>query len=642
MGFFRKSKKSTAAVSPQPVAAREQWRDQELSRPMDVSRAGQCRYRPLDPQSKEIRLVNVIAGQPSDPMRCSLVYTPLAGATVPFETVSYCWGRATLEKTIEIDGRAVAVTASAAGVLYRMRHPDINRLLWIDAISIRQDDKDDKGEKPHQISLMGSIYSRAWRNLVWLGDDHGNADEAIRVLRSVERDLRSHCRNDRSIWDAVHSAVRQGAVESYVDTDIHLTSLAAFFASNWFSRLWVAQEAALATQSLCHYGPLTIDMTDVLRAAAWLEHSRHLLPISLRKVPSLSKAAMLWALVDRAAVPSRVRDANTRDLYNIYLRTRDLDATVPRDKIYALLGMLQQRSPECSLLLTPVYHGKSDMEVFRDATRAMIEQSGHVKALGLMTCRTAQNSSWPSWVIDFSQDRDIDYEASLLASSYSPDGGESAREVPLGPVIDRNILTLGGIVADVVAEYTGPIDVRRSGPGIWSAKVQRTLATIFKLAQTVSAARTRESSREIGTCLIGGRDWRHFEGERINGDDFAAFLVYFEKHSKPPSPAQWPSMTQYGKETEMAIRYFAKFERTSWSRSFFTTKAGRIGLGPMGLREEDVIAVLFGGQTPFVLRPLRDGRYKFIGECYVHGIMDGQAMQQHRAENRRDIAFEIV
>ncbi|EGP89545.1 uncharacterized protein MYCGRDRAFT_38090, partial [Zymoseptoria tritici IPO323] len=135
---------------------------------MDVSRAGQCRCRDLDPQSKEIRLVNVLAGQPSDPMRCSLIYTPLSHATVPFETVSYCWGRSTLEKTIEIDERPVAVTASAAGVLYRMRLPDINRLLWIDAISIRQDSD---REKPHQISLMGSIYSRAWRNLIWLGDD---------------------------------------------------------------------------------------------------------------------------------------------------------------------------------------------------------------------------------------------------------------------------------------------------------------------------------------------------------------------------------------------------------------------------------------------------------------------------------------
>ncbi|SMY22211.1 unnamed protein product [Zymoseptoria tritici ST99CH_1A5] len=489
---------------------------------------------------------------------------------------------------------------------------------------------------------MGSIYSRAWRNLIWLGDDHGNAGEAIKALRSVVHDLRSHCRNDRSIWDSVHSTVRQGAAESYVDTGIHLTSLAAFFASDWFSRLWVAQEAALAAQSLCHYGPSTIDMIDVLQAAAWLEHSRHLLPTSLRKVPSLSKAAMLWALVDRAAVPSRVHDANTRDLYSIYLRTRDLDATVPRDKIYALLGMLQQSSAECPLLLKPVYEGKSDMEVFRDATRAMIEQSGHVKALGLIQSCASQGSRWPSWVVDFTQSRGMAFDASLLASNHSPDGGRSARVLPFSSNIDPNVLTLEGIVADIVAKQTGPMDVQRSGPETCPDNVQRTLTTIFRLAQTVRAAQTPGMSEDIGMCLIGGRDWRHFEGERINAGDFSAFLVYIGRHLKPPPPPQWPSMTQYGKETEMAIRYFAKFEKTSWSRSFFTTEAGRIGLGPMGLREEDVIAVLFGGQTPFVLRPLRDGRYKFIGECYVHGIMDGQAMQQHRAENRRDIAFEIV
>jgi hypothetical protein len=38
-----------------------------------------------------------------------------------------------------------------------------------------------------------------------------------------------------------------------------------------------------------------------------------------------------------------------------------------------------------------------------------------------------------------------------------------------------------------------------------------------------------------------------------------------------------------------------------------------------------VVCVLYGGQTPFILRPKVE-RYQFIGECYVHGIMEGEAL----------------
>jgi hypothetical protein len=40
----------------------------------------------------------------------------------------------------------------------------------------------------------------------------------------------------------------------------------------------------------------------------------------------------------------------------------------------------------------------------------------------------------------------------------------------------------------------------------------------------------------------------------------------------------------------------------------------------------DIISVLLGGATPFVLKPASNNRYKVIGKCYVHGMMDGEAM----------------
>jgi hypothetical protein len=85
-------------------------------------------------------------------------------------------------------------------------------------------------------------------------------------------------------------------------------------------------------------------------------------------------------------------------------------------------------------------------------------------------------------------------------------------------------------------------------------------------------------------------------------------------------------------------------------RTFFITEKGYIGLGPTKTRPGDSVFILLGGQTPFILRPsgfhmirTRDSinldgqlRFEMIGDCYTHGLMDGEAMQEWK--NRAEIA----
>jgi len=57
--------------------------------------------------------------------------------------------------------------------------------------------------------------------------------------------------------------------------------------------------------------------------------------------------------------------------------------------------------------------------------------------------------------------------------------------------------------------------------------------------------------------------------------------------------------------------------------SAFATRCGFVRLDPPELREGDVVAILFGADVPFILRP--SGRsYTFSGECYVHAITQGE------------------
>jgi hypothetical protein len=58
----------------------------------------------------------------------------------------------------------------------------------------------------------------------------------------------------------------------------------------------------------------------------------------------------------------------------------------------------------------------------------------------------------------------------------------------------------------------------------------------------------------------------------------------------------------------------------------FLSVEGRIGLGPADSQEGDVIAIIFGGSVPFLLRPRARGGYHLVGDGYVYGAMDGEMM----------------
>lgn len=82
-------------------------------------------------------------------------------------------------------------------------------------------------------------------------------------------------------------------------------------------------------------------------------------------------------------------------------------------------------------------------------------------------------------------------------------------------------------------------------------------------------------------------------------------------------------------------------DEASSCRRFLVSDAGYIGLAPQNAEEADLVCVLLGGRTPFVLRP-REDLYELIGPCYVHGIMDGEAMGQLGLRNfeRKDFRLQ--
>lgn len=89
-------------------------------------------------------------------------------------------------------------------------------------------------------------------------------------------------------------------------------------------------------------------------------------------------------------------------------------------------------------------------------------------------------------------------------------------------------------------------------------------------------------------------------------------------------------------------KFLKRVNDVAWNRRLFRTeKLKRLGLGPLHAAERDILCVLYGCSVPVVLRALRDGQgketgeYRLIGECYLDGMMDGEAVSESHLEQSR-------
>jgi hypothetical protein len=65
----------------------------------------------------------------------------------------------------------------------------------------------------------------------------------------------------------------------------------------------------------------------------------------------------------------------------------------------------------------------------------------------------------------------------------------------------------------------------------------------------------------------------------------------------------------------------------SWRR-LFIAKKGYLAFGPLTGQVGNIVCILSGGNVPYLLRRCEDRTYLIVGECYVHGIMFGEALEE--------------
>ena len=283
-----------------------------------------------------------------------------------YEGVSYTWGNEEPTEAIMIGSQVVYIRPNLCAGLKRLRKVNQSRRLWVDAICIDQrDDREDNPqknrEKNDQVRLMGEIYRRARRVLVWLGEAEG------------DNDLIFHKACSRNWWKL--------GVVGPSDTDAEYQLVSVILHRPYWNRTWIVQELLLAKRIVIHYGRY---------AAGWAAFAKLIFQGS-----DPPCAAYKWF---KTIYRSRRHwhETSTREMtQTLWDNLRQFNYTEckePKDKIYAFLAI--SVPPLGKRVLKPNYSSQVDIiDVFISALEVYTSFSDILTDHDDINIRTWENLS---------------------------------------------------------------------------------------------------------------------------------------------------------------------------------------------------------------------------------------------------------
>ncbi|KAH4303439.1 hypothetical protein HBH64_074190 [Parastagonospora nodorum] len=647
-------------------------------------------YQPLDRTS--IRLLCIKPGFPSEPIECAFVTVADLAESPPYTALSYVWGKEGSTSPIICNGVQKDITKQLADALKHLRrypgwrsvprwpedHPlrsnrnawngfarnrhesdpddtgDGEVLLWVDALCINQDDNN---ERANQVKMMGKIYAHASGVSIWFGNEDREPPDFVQTkdLRSVghigaygripislsfiaqalrnARGPKHRLATLRPVGDSVH----RNTVYGFPNSDApEWDTIRQFFTNAWFERVWVVQEAVLASKATVLIGDWEIEWAAIGEAAVWFQSEGYAMPAVLRyqmrdqqHFLPVSRTVSVWTLCSR---PN-----HTVPLLDLLSEFRTRQATNPKDKVYATFGIAEELAymEENGLhqLLEPDYREtKTVAEVYRDIAIFLIIEYGHLGVLSHVG--KSLEPDWPSWVPDWRQDK----ASNTLSIMQGADTHNASRDQSLQVGISENpyTISLQGVEADVITAYGDKLASYGFGYVTYKEEIEFARAA-WDLSQSIHTSDSNMngsiSSTFIQTLVTG------FSTEPSFQEDA---LQWFAQHAQLSLNTSRTRRLKYlmQKRSDPG-RFHEIFVQACVDRRFFVTKNGLMGVGPDGMKEGDAIGILFGGRVPYVLRPVDNG-FRFVGECYVSGLMNGEAVQTWKDEGSKKHVFELV
>jgi hypothetical protein len=228
------------------------------------------------PTATSIRILKVISKYSDDKLKCSLRTVDLEESP-QYQALSYTWGNpyakggpfqrhfdevaskyvADVKIPIFCDNRVIYVQQNLYDFLKLFptilgnvpacsRDDPTTALvmqcneIWIDALCINQQSNP---ERSSQVQIMDLIYMRALHTIIWFGREDKYTELAAHSIRKIATYPReSFARSDVKPY-------RPQTAETYEKSGLEYTSIdewnaiAALFLREWFSRVWIVQEA---------------------------------------------------------------------------------------------------------------------------------------------------------------------------------------------------------------------------------------------------------------------------------------------------------------------------------------------------------------------------------------------------------------
>jgi hypothetical protein len=202
-----------------------------------------------------IRILELTRVHQRNTQFCGRLITIRLDERPDYVALSYVWGKESSDDPmLRVNGHLLQIRASLGEALQELTTRGNPIRLWVDQICI---DQNNETEKEQQVQLMSRIYVQARRVIGWLGGHDDDSQLAFDLLFVAGYVPTAHGVQAESKWqrtvDALMKAGHLHKLGDLFDQSKRTVRAAACLVQRpWFYRLWIVQEAALAsTLELC-------------------------------------------------------------------------------------------------------------------------------------------------------------------------------------------------------------------------------------------------------------------------------------------------------------------------------------------------------------------------------------------------------
>ena len=582
------------------------------------------------------------------------------------------------------NGETIHVTANLNDTLRMLSSGRLprQRYIWIDALCI---DQDNISERNEQVKLMSKIFKAAESVIVWLGEEDEFCEDAFIVIERLAEIPEEYWHNF-SYTGFYNPKEYFGNLGIQPLTFHNWLGFLGFILRPWFKRTWVVQELALARSAVAVCGSRVVPWSKLSKALSFIKTTRWYHQLSTEKMRHIkdirhdqgiygnflrtrTKFDVTPLYLDRTRLALQREDSRFSTTLPILIDShRDSQATDPRDKIYAFLGIANKlRLPfngEHNYIV-PDYE-RPVQQVFADAARSLVLSSGNLDLLSHVQDTTfTRTPKLPSWVPDYTvslQPYPLRFRGRCQWSAAGPLNWK-----PNIGLLEENLLEVQGFYIDTLLEtsllpteattqadeddssLSKDLIPKTSVTVAWASIVSLSLSLPPRYAISKKSGRCITRVEALWRTLIANTYSREHPAPPMVGRLFIDYVLNlqirqrlapwpnhlaFQAHQDLTSEFKDPGWRQlFASESEYSpygLQYYRQrfteimekifdgtyspiglaqlqheIEASSGSvRRIFRTKTCLLGIGPKSIRIGDEVWILAGANVPFVLRRL--------------------------------------